>query len=236
MRPAAELAPVEARAPRPGRPWRSPPGRGHTLTPRPGERSPQEGLFSTEPGSLDQSGRRQARWYRSGIQRQFRSSGERHQQRLLPWSLPNKTVSSFVSFHRGATQSGILFLVSIERGTSRRVYHRRPWLSDMSQLGGAPCRFFARPGCGTRRCRRTDARNATVGSDDYVRGAGCRAARPCDVSASFTGSVTTDPVERQLLRPWQRRRCLGRFDVRPRLAGCGQPLRDVPQHAGVRSE
>ena len=31
-----------------------------------------------------------------------------------------------------------LFVVSIERGTSRRVYHRRPWLSDMSQLGGAP--------------------------------------------------------------------------------------------------
>jgi hypothetical protein len=33
----------------------------HASTPRPGERSPQEGLFSTEPGSLDQSGRRQAR-------------------------------------------------------------------------------------------------------------------------------------------------------------------------------
>ena len=44
----------------------------------------------------------------------------------------NKTVSFFVSFHRGATQSGILFLVSIERGTSRRVYHCRPWLSDVS--------------------------------------------------------------------------------------------------------
>ncbi|MGA7498959.1 MAG: hypothetical protein WBX00_19700, partial [Isosphaeraceae bacterium] len=50
----------------------------------------------------------------------------------------NKTVFFFVSFHQGVTQSGILFLVSIERGTSRRVYHRRPWLSDMSQLGGAP--------------------------------------------------------------------------------------------------
>jgi hypothetical protein len=33
----------------------------------------------------------------------------------------NKTVFFFVSFHQGATQSGILFLVSIERGTSRRV-------------------------------------------------------------------------------------------------------------------
>ena len=64
----------------------------------------------------------------------------------------NKTVFFFVSFHQGVTQSGILFLVSIERGTSPRVYHHRPWLSDMSQLGGAPCRFLARPGCGTRRC------------------------------------------------------------------------------------
>ena len=61
VRPGRQVAPVEARAPRPRRPWRSPPCRGHTLTPRPGERSPQEGLFSTEPGSLDQSGRRQAR-------------------------------------------------------------------------------------------------------------------------------------------------------------------------------
>ena len=40
-----------------------------------------------------------------------------------------------------------LFVVSIERGTSRRVYRRRPWLSDKSQLGGAPCRLLARPGC-----------------------------------------------------------------------------------------
>ena len=56
----------------------------------------------------------------------------------------NKAVFFFVSFHQGVTQSGILFLVSIERGTSRRVYHHRPWLSDMSQLGGAPCRFLAR--------------------------------------------------------------------------------------------
>ena len=40
-------------------------------------------------------------------------------------------------------QAWVLFLVSIERGTSRRVYHRRPWLSDMSQLGGTPCRFLA---------------------------------------------------------------------------------------------
>jgi len=69
-----------------------------------------------------------------------------------------KTVSFFVSLHRGVTQSGILFLVSIERGTPRRVYHRRPWLSGMSQLWGPPCRFLARPRCTARRCRRTEAR------------------------------------------------------------------------------
>jgi len=64
----------------------------------------------------------------------------------------SKTVSFFISFHRGAAQSGILLLDSIERGTSRRVYHRRPWLSDMSPPGGTPFRFLARPGCGARRC------------------------------------------------------------------------------------
>jgi hypothetical protein len=63
----------------------------------------------------------------------------------------NKTVSFFVLFHRGAPQSGILFLVSIERGGSRRVYDRGAWLSDMSQLGDAPCRCLARPGGSARR-------------------------------------------------------------------------------------
>jgi hypothetical protein len=74
-----------------------------------------------------------------------------------------ETVSFFVSFQRGAAQSGILFLVSIERGTSRRVYHRRPWLSDMGPPGRGCFRFLARPGCGARRCRRTEARNAPRG-------------------------------------------------------------------------
>ena len=46
----------------------------------------------------------------------------------------NKTVSFFVSFHQGATQSGILFLVSIAPATARRIYHCRPWLSDVSHL------------------------------------------------------------------------------------------------------
>ena len=99
---------------------------------------------AVDPGAAT---RRQRGSVLSGIQRQFRSSGERHRtvSPSLVSSHPKayKTVFFFVSFHRGATQSGILFLVSIERGTSRRVYHRRPWLSDMSQLGGAPCRFLA---------------------------------------------------------------------------------------------
>ena len=46
----------------------------------------------------------------------------------------NKTVSFFVSFHRGATKSGILFLVSIARALARRFYRCRPWLSDVSPL------------------------------------------------------------------------------------------------------
>ncbi len=37
------------------------------------------------------------------------------------------------------------FRVSIERGTSHRVYNRRPWLSEISKLGRAPYRFLARP-------------------------------------------------------------------------------------------
>ena len=67
----------------------------------------------------------------------------------------NKTVSFFVLFHQEAMQSGILFLVSIERGGSRRVYNRGPLLFDMSQLGDAPCRRLARPGGSALRCRRT---------------------------------------------------------------------------------
>jgi hypothetical protein len=56
-----------------------------------------------------------------------------------------KTVSFFVSFHRGATQSGILFLVSVERGTSRRVYHRPPWLSECdTRVSRKPCCSFER--------------------------------------------------------------------------------------------
>jgi hypothetical protein len=60
--------------------------------------------------------------------------------------------TNFVSFHRGVTHSGILFFLFIARESSRRAYDRRSWLTDVSQLGGAPCRFLARPGCGVRRC------------------------------------------------------------------------------------
>jgi hypothetical protein len=44
----------------------------------------------------------------------------------LPPTKVNKTVSffiSFISFHRGRAQSGILFLVSLARATARRIYH-----------------------------------------------------------------------------------------------------------------
>ena len=37
-------------------------------------------------------------------------------------------------------------------GALRRVRHRRLRLSEECQVGGAPRRFLARPGCGTRRC------------------------------------------------------------------------------------
>src|SRR5208337_1808960 len=94
-------------------------------------------------------------------------------------------------------QAWTLFLVSIERGTSRRVYHRRPWLSDTSQLGGAPCWLLARPGCGTRRCRRTEARNATVASDVQVKSSTAVAAplRPSVTSPAWSnqGADLDDP-------------------------------------------
>jgi hypothetical protein len=41
-------------------------------------------------------------------------------------------------------------------------------LPDVSQLGDAPCRCLARPSGSARRCRRTEARNGTPRSDDWV--------------------------------------------------------------------
>ena len=79
-----------------------------------------------------------------------------------------KTLSLLCFVPPRSAAVGILFLVSIERGTSRRVYHRRPWLSDMSQLGGAPCRFLARPGCGTRRC--VGPRHLLAAGDEAAEG------------------------------------------------------------------
>jgi hypothetical protein len=68
-----------------------------------------------------------------------------------------KTVSFFVSFQRGATKSGILFLVSIARATARRIYRCRPWLSDVSPLEDASCWCLARLGVARVGCR-TEAR------------------------------------------------------------------------------
>jgi hypothetical protein len=78
----------------------------------------------------------------------------------------NKTVSCLVSFHRGATQSRILFLVSSARATARRIYHCRPWLSDASHLRRAPSRFLARAGRGARRVCRTEASCDDAGLTD----------------------------------------------------------------------
>ena len=54
------------------------------------------------------------------IRARFDRQASATKQRPLPWSLPilmRKTVFFFVSFHRRAMQTWVLFLVSIERGT-----------------------------------------------------------------------------------------------------------------------
>jgi hypothetical protein len=89
----------------------------------------------------------------AGIDREFSASFDHQASATISFlflglSPPkaNKTVSFSVSFHRGATKSGILFLVSIARATARRIYHCRPWLSDVSPLEDAPCWCLARLG------------------------------------------------------------------------------------------
>jgi hypothetical protein len=52
-----------------------------------------------------------------------------------------------------------LFIVSIEREGSRRVYDRGPLLSDLSQLGNTPYRRLARADGSAHRCWRTNARS-----------------------------------------------------------------------------
>ena len=75
-------------------------------------------------------------------------------------------------------QSGILFLVSIERGGSRRVYDRGPLLSDVSQLGDAPCRCLARVAVvrvgvvGPKRAEDFDGRRAKSAACQKVAAAG----------------------------------------------------------------
>ena len=79
-------------------------------------------------------------WDRSRNQRQFRSSGERHQQRLVPLVSPHrKRTKPSPSLFRSTEERrspGILFLVSIARATARRIFHRRLWLSDLRHLRG----------------------------------------------------------------------------------------------------
>jgi len=108
---------------------------------------------------------------RTGIQRQFRSSSERHRQRLVPWALPpegeqNRLLLRFVPSRGDAVRNFVP--VSIDRGGSRRVYDRGPLLSDVRELGDAPCRCLARLGGSARRCRRPDARYSAAGNEGYA--------------------------------------------------------------------
>ncbi len=94
------------------------------------------------------------------IRASFDRQGRATKQRPLPWSPPilrRKTVFFCLSFHRKSMQAWILFLVSIDRGTPCRIDQFRPWLSDMSRLGRLPAGSLCAPGCGARRCRRTEA-------------------------------------------------------------------------------
>jgi hypothetical protein len=63
--------------------------------------------------------------------REFRTSFDRQASAILSFSFAclfppeaRKTVFYFVSFHRGAMQAWIFFLVSMERGTMMRSYNR----------------------------------------------------------------------------------------------------------------
>jgi hypothetical protein len=73
----------------------------------------------------------------AGTDREFSASFDHQASATISFSFlglsppkANKTVSFFVSFHRGATQSGILFLISIARATAYRIYHCGPSRTD----------------------------------------------------------------------------------------------------------
>ena len=112
--------------------------------------------------------------------------GDHRQQRLLPWSLPtegmqNRLLLCFVPPRSAAV--GILFLVSIERGTSRRVYHRRPWLSDMSQLWGCSLSVPSHPWLSYASVCRTKTRKTTSKAKWPVHES-CHAANQRDLACS----------------------------------------------------
>jgi hypothetical protein len=98
-----------------------------------------------------------------GTKRQFRSSSERHQQRLLLWSLSTKGVQNrlLLCLVPSISHAGMALVPRFDRArnltpglppSSLAVCHEPAW--------GAPYRFLARPDCGARRCRRTEARKA----------------------------------------------------------------------------
>src|SRR6516165_271430 len=86
-----------------------------------------------------------------------------------PTALDFQRYIFFVSFHRGRAQSGILFLVSIARATARRIYHGRPWLSDVGHLRGCslsvPCatKLWRASVCRTEAVRRGKGLSGLVG-------------------------------------------------------------------------
>src|SRR5271166_5016676 len=117
-----------------------------------------------------------------------------------------KTVFFFVSFRRRAMQAWVLFLVSIERGTpmpdlslpSLAVGHEPAW--------EAPCRFLARPGCGTRRCVGPTRANRPA------RTAGHAAMGPAVDSATTTCDAAIATGEAYGSSP-RKRTTLGRFHL-----------------------
>jgi hypothetical protein len=100
-----------------------------------------------------------------GDQRRFRSSGESHptyrrSSCLLPKRF-SQGVPSFVSSHQRAKQAWIWFPVSIE-WRSPSVGLIPSIIAGRRELAWGRWRSLARPGCGARRCRRTDAAKAAA--------------------------------------------------------------------------
>ena len=107
----------------------------------------RDGVLSREiePRWRESKGKRDVSglWDRSGIHARFdhQVSATTINFLFLDLSLPkaNKTVSYFVSFHRGAHEvRKFVFRFDRLRAIARRIYCCRPWLSDASPPEDAP--------------------------------------------------------------------------------------------------